>query len=307
MHTLANCVKLNGNVVTPQQDEFDATELLQTLLDVTPPVTKPTLRRPAQLRSLQQERKTALAGYRFRTFLDPVLWYAERILFVLLIGFFGYWLYDGYGRDWWHQRQQAPTAVVAWEQIQPGASAAEIDRMLGKQLPVVAPNIPVPLAQSPDYLAPAHEFVLLPPTPTPTPNPLDIIPVHIVVPVMQLDSPVKEVYLREGTWEVADYAVGYHHGTAIPGTGNTVLAGHAGFRGGVFARLNELSVGDDIYLDTNTTRFHYQVSAIRNVWPDQVEVMYPTAETQITMITCTAWDTQRLVVIAQLVDQAPRS
>lgn len=228
---------------------------------------------------------------------------------IVLIGFFGFWVYDFYVRDWLHKLQNpATTPAVDWSQIQPGASAAEIDRVLGSRLPSVAPaQAKVDVAQAPDYLVPAQKFVLPPTLPTATPAPLDQTPLFIYIPALELTSPIKEVFLREDGWEVADYAVGYHHGTAHPGTGNTVTAGHAGLRGGVYARLPELQIGNDIYVDTASTRFHYQVSEIVSVWPTQVEVMYPTAEPILTMITCTAWDTQRLVVKANLVDQTPLS
>jgi sortase A len=215
--------------------------------------------------------------------------------------FFGYWLFDGFVRDWWHARQQPTVNPIAWDQVQPGASAAELDAALGGSLPFVVQAAPAPPV---DYMIPAQVFDL---PATPTPPPADPRPTRMIVGRMQLDSAINEVFLHDGVWEVAEYAVGYHHGTALPGTGNTVLAGHAGFRGGVFARLHELALGDDIYIDTANTRFHYRVVSTFSVGPEQVEVMYPTSTAQITMITCTAWDTQRLIVVAELVDQAPLS
>jgi sortase A len=43
----------------------------------------------------------------------------------------------------------------------------------------------------------------------------------------------------------------------------------------------------------------------KNVWPTQVEVLDPTDTPVVTLITCTNWDTQRLVVVADLVDSKP--
>lgn len=279
--------------------------LLEELL-AAPLPARTAVRRPTQLRSIAQQRDVALKGYRFRTILDTVLFRFERVLMLVLIGFFGYWFFDSYGRDWWYARQQPSAAPIQWNQIQPGASAAEMNQVLGNSLPYIAPS-GAALAQAPDYLVPAQRFILPPVQPTPTAPPLDYTPIRIAVPAMELNSPITEVFLRDGAWEVADYAVGYHHGTAYPGSGNTVMAGHAGLRGGVFARLPNLQLGDDIYVETANTRFHYQVSGIRSVMPTQVEIMYPTSEPILTMITCTAWDTQRLVVTAHLIDQAPLS
>ena len=287
------------------QSSADDLSLLQDLLQAAPSEHSRS-RRPAQLRSLSQQRTVALRGYRFRGILDQVLFRFERILMIVLFGFFSYWLYNGYGRDWWYARQNPTPVAINWEQVRPGASAAEMSQVLGSSLPYVAPAGAAPAAP-PDYLIPAQQFILPPVIPTATPEPSDPTPVHIYVPVMDLNSPIREVFLRDGVWEVAEYAVGYHHGTAYPASGNTVLAGHAGLRGAVFARLPELKLGDDIYIETAQMRFHYRVSGIQNVQPTQVEVMYPSIESTLTMITCTAWDTQRLVVTAHLVDQSPLS
>jgi sortase A len=288
------------------QSSTDDLSLLQDLLQAAPSEHSRS-RRPAQLRSLQQQRTVALRSYRFRGILDQVLFRFERMLMIVVFGFFAYWLFNGPGRDWWYARQHPAAPVADLAQFKPGASAAEINALLvGSSLPYVASAGAAPAAP-PDYLIPAQQFILPPVIPTATPEPSDPTPLYIYVPAMELASPVTEVFLREGVWEVADYAVGYHHGTAYPATGNTVMAGHAGIRGGVFARLPELKLGDDIYIETAQTRFHYRVSGIQNVQPTQVEIMYPTAESILTMITCTAWDTQRLVVTAHLVDQSPLS
>lgn len=283
----------------PQPDDQG---LLHELL-TTPAPTQSSVRRPKQLRSLHQQRSEALRGYRFRGVFDVLLRSAERLLFLAVLVFFGYWVFDGYVRDWWHARQNPETNPIAWDSIQPGASASELDAVLGQSLPFVT-QAKASAAPPPDYLIPAQVFDL---PAASTPTPADPRPIRIIIRAMELDSTIKEVFLHDGAWEVAEYAVGYHHGTAVPGAGNTVLAGHAGFRGGVFARLHELQIGHDIYVETVDTRFHYRVVSTFSVGPSQVEVMYPTSTAQITMITCTAWDTQRLIVVAELVDQAPLS
>lgn len=259
--------------------------------------------RPATLLSQQQVRKQALAGYRFRTWFDRLLLIAERVLAIAVFGFFCWWLYDGYGRDMLHKAQHPPTAVVQLAGLPQGATAAELSAFLGDSLPYITPAMSAPPKPA-DYLVPAQGFQL-PPPPTATPQPIDERPFRLIVPAMNLDTPVHEVFLADGTWEVAEYAVGYHHGTALPGAGNTVLAGHAGLRGAVFAQLPLLRPGHDIYLDAGQIRYHYRVQITKQVWPTQVDVMFPTPTPVLTMITCTAWDTQRLVVVADLVDTAP--
>jgi sortase A len=116
---------------------------------------------------------------------------------------------------------------------------------------------------------------------------------------------VVETFIVNEEWEVAEYAAGYLNGTAFPGDGNTALAGHAGLRGAVFRDLGALQWGDDVYVDAGGWRFHYRVRESKNVWPDQVEVLDPSQTPILTLMTCTNWDTQRLVVVADLVESKP--
>lgn len=142
-------------------------------------------------------------------------------------------------------------------------------------------------------------------TPVPAPSIVDRLPVHISAPAIALDAPVTEVFLQNGVWQVAEYAAGYLHDTGGAGDGNLVMAGHKGIRGAVFSRLEQLQPGQDIWIDTAHDRFHYLVQSTYRVWPNQVEVLYPTDEPMLTLLTCTNWDTQRFVVRASLVDSAP--
>lgn len=137
--------------------------------------------------------------------------------------------------------------------------------------------------------------------PVPTPAPGNEMPTRLLIPRIQLDTPVVEVTIEAGVWQVAQYAVGYHRGTARPGTvGNTVMSGHKGVYGAPFRRLDELSPGDEILVVAGTRLYRYVVREKTSVWPHQVEVMAQTADPILTLITCTAYDTRRLVVIAQL-------
>ncbi len=170
-------------------------------------------------------------------------------------------------------------------------------------------------AVAPDYLQPARDFV-----------PAAVVPPPAVVQAATGASArsggesaadatacanrgnryrgTEEVFLVDGTWQVADYAAGYLHGTGVPGSGNVVMAGHQGIRGAVFATLEALKPGNEVYVDTATQRFRYRVRETGNVWPSQVSVMFPTATPTLTLMTCTNWDMQRFVVIADLVDTA---
>ncbi|MDP1571055.1 MAG: class D sortase [Vicinamibacterales bacterium] len=79
-------------------------------------------------------------------------------------------------------------------------------------------------------------------------------------------------------------AVGHLPGTAWPGDeGNVVLAGH---RDTFFRALKDVRTGDTISLRTARGMFTYIVEATSVVPPTAVEVLAPTAEPTLTLITC---------------------
>lgn len=278
----------------PQQDALD---LLQKLID-TPPAPRADHLVPVSLRSVSQQRQHVLRSFLRRTWVDYALTHTERLLMLAAFVVFGVWLADGPLYDWWHaQHAPAPVAVVA-------AAPASASRTLpapradaAALLPYTSPSAPE--AADDSFLAPRAGAPVAPLVPSAQPT-------RLLAPAMMIDTPVKEVFVVNSVWQVAEYAAGYMHGTALPGdTGNTVLAGHAGLRGGVFRNLGQFAAGDDIYLDSGGWRFHYRVRETKSVWPDQVEVLDPTTTPQLTLITCTNWDTQRLVVVATLLDSKP--
>ncbi len=256
--------------------------------------------RPVVLRSLPDYREAVLAPYPLKTWLDHALKAGERALLVALLIFFGWWLLDGYGRDWWRARAvtQAPPAAVASHPPAPSQATTAPYPEMGASLPVVDERWSRPSVEL-DYLMPARAYVPpLRPAPPVTVEPVDLRPTQLTIPALGLESHVVEVFLQNGAWQVADYAVGYHHGTGVAGAGNMVLAGHAGLRGGVFRDLERLAPGDEVIVTAAGRQFRYRVRSAGRVWPNQVEVMYPTERPQLTMMTCTNWDMQRWIVVA---------
>ena len=90
--------------------------------------------------------------------------------------------------------------------------------------------------------------------------------VRLRVPALGIDARVSPLgFDGAGGFAVPSTAaaVGWYEFSARPGApGNTVLGGHLNWRGssGVFDRLDELSVGDMIYIDTADGEFAYRVS-----------------------------------------------
>jgi sortase A len=131
------------------------------------------------------------------------------------------------------------------------------------------------------------------------------LPTEIRIPRIKLDTRVREVTVRFDTWEweVADFMAGHHTGTANPGdTGNVVIAGHRDIRGSVFMNLDKLKKGDDIFVYSGRGIFHYIVRTTKIVKPTAIEVMAPTSDARLTLITCTPVKiaSHRLIVIADL-------
>ena len=92
--------------------------------------------------------------------------------------------------------------------------------------------------------------------------------------------------------------------TAMPGeTGNAVITAH---RDTFFRHIYELSKGDQIEVRRNGRTFIYAVTGKKVVMPEDMSVIEPTTDAQLTLITC--YPTyyigpapKRLVVFSRLV------
>jgi sortase A len=285
----------------------ESLDLLGTLLEA-PPTTATTRFAPVVLRSVEEQREHALRGFLRRTWVDRALTYTERGLIIGALLVFGWWFLDGPVRDWLHEHSTSTTVTAAApprqhaEGVPPAAATEPV-----ASLPFVTSQMQqAEAAHAPpapdDFIAPRRSAIE-------GPLAAATAPTRMVIPAINVDTPVKEVYVVNGAWEVAEYAAGYMHGTALPGErgGNTALAGHAGIRGAVFKDLGQLKPGDDIYLDAGGWRYHYRVNGSTSVWPTQTEILAATDKPVLTLITCTNWDTQRLVVTADLIGSKPAS
>jgi LPXTG-site transpeptidase (sortase) family protein len=179
----------------------------------------------------------------------------------------------------------APTAALLWPTITP------------VQLGTVSKPSPVPVQRAPVVAQPAAPA---------RPNAASALPTRLIIPTLGLDVPIKEVFIVGGEWQVAEYAAGYLNGSGLPGVpGNLALSGHSGLYGAVFAHLGALNPGDDIYVDAAGMRYHYRLRIASAVWPNQANLLDSTETPTMTLITCTNWDTQRLVAQADFVDSGP--
>jgi len=151
------------------------------------------------------------------------------------------------------------------------------------------------------------------------PPPAYSSPVRIRIPSINLDADVVEVEYdpQEASeematlWDVADWAAGFHLGSAYPGhTGNIVIAGHNNIRGRVFRHLLDLLPGDDIYLYADGQEYHYQVTQRLllkeqgmppEVQRENAKWIEPTLDERLTLVSCWPFirPDHRVVVVAR--------
>lgn len=90
------------------------------------------------------------------------------------------------------------------------------------------------------------------------------------------------------------------------GTGNYALAGHyTQSPTALFGPLHTLDIGMSIYVTDMKHTFQYEVTSLETVPPTQVDVLEPTTEPTITLVTCTFDATERLIVKGRFVNQTP--
>jgi LPXTG-site transpeptidase (sortase) family protein len=153
-------------------------------------------------------------------------------------------------------------------------------------------------------------------TPTPPgPPPASAPPDRIVIPAIGLDAPVVPVgwtVTDEGAvWDAADYAAGWHQGSAYPGhVGNTVLSGHHNIKGKVFRYLIDLQPDDEVFLYVGETAYRYVVTE-KHIFEEKgkpeavrranAQWIAPTDDERLTLVTCWPYtsNTHRLIVVAK--------
>lgn len=152
---------------------------------------------------------------------------------------------------------------------------------------------------------PAPEWALAPTT-TPARAWDGVRPTSIRIPRVNLDTAIVEGGFSLSGWDVPRYtAVHYWPVAGFPGTrGNTIIAGHVGYRDTIFSQLPEVIVGDEIVVTVDQTERHYRVTAIWTVLPSDSWVMTATSDETLTLITCIpiAVYTHRLIVRAMPVE-----
>jgi sortase A len=100
---------------------------------------------------------------------------------------------------------------------------------------------------------------------------------------------------------------GHYPTTPLPGGGGNVgIAAHRTTYGKPFWSLDELRIGDEIFLRTSEGEFVYEVRWARVVLPSQSEVLDPTGRPALTLTTCDPkFSAARRLIVRALQVRAP--
>lgn len=107
-----------------------------------------------------------------------------------------------------------------------------------------------------------------------------------------------KVSIKEGVdKQVLKLSAGHFPETALPGKGNFCIAGHSSFvYTCLFNDMHKAVLGDVIVVDTLNSSHTYEITDIMVVNPDQVEVLDPSSESLLTIVTCTNNGNNRLII-----------
>lgn len=152
----------------------------------------------------------------------------------------------------------------------------------------------------------------------PIPDQLFIPAIRLLAPIISADFSSTEIDDETyGQWKAPDnFAVGWHPDSALLGSvGNTVLNGHNNSHGEVFKKLNELEIGDRIYVNSKGERYLFLITNIMILPERDVDIqtklensrwLARSNDERLTLVTC--WpdnsNSHRLIIVASPIDQA---
>ncbi len=127
------------------------------------------------------------------------------------------------------------------------------------------------------------------------------LPTRILIPSVSIDTSVKKALIINGYWQVFPNSAAWGDQSGIPGNiGNQVIFAHK--RSGLFANLKDVKIGDKIYVLTSKGSFAYEAREIKEINPNEIDVVKPTTDETLTLYTCSGFaDTKRLIVVGKKV------
>jgi sortase A len=245
----------------------------------------------AQAPEEEQEQSPGRAAKRAarRRWLDRILYAVEAMAVIGLLGI----LANAFGLLQTLNAEVA--AALRQDTLTPTPLITAIVLPSGHTPPVAGQEPQENWAEIPEHLRPLAQSYANLPIPTPAPGQA----IRIQIPAIGVDASI----VQGDNWEQLRKGVGQHLGTGNPGqASNVVLSAHNDFAGEIFRDLDELQPGDQVLLFTAQQQFIYIVTSSAIVEPTQVEVMAPTVQATVTLISCYPYliDNKRIVVFAQL-------
>lgn len=151
----------------------------------------------------------------------------------------------------------------------------------------------------------------------PTDNRIIIPRIDQNIPIVSVSSEnlIKKDFdaLEKDMQEALKDGVVHYPGTSYPNQkGNVVITGHSSYFPwdpgrfkDVFALLHDMVKGDIIVVYYEQKKYYYEVTEIKVVMPENIDVLKQTPGDQLTLITCTPIGTnlKRLIVIAKPVTE----
>lgn len=224
-----------------------------------------------------------------RTWFDNLLLLVELAAVIGL----GFVLYNGYGLL--STLNQEVSSALVQPTLTPTPIIQAVVLPSGHIPPNVQGGTQFNESEIPEHLRPLVQSLASLPLPTPGPQQA----VRIQIPAIKVDHPV----VQGDGWEQLKKGVGQHIGSPNPGAkGNLVLSAHNDVFGQIFRDLDQLKPGDPVVISTNQRTYTYVIRQTRIVAPTQVEVLAPTNETIVSLISCYPFmvDNKRIVVTAVL-------
>lgn len=118
----------------------------------------------------------------------------------------------------------------------------------------------------------------------PSPGPRVVVEGDVIGEIRIPRLELKVIVVQGGSPKALRRAVGHLPATALPGEpGNVVLAGH---RDTFFRPLRSIQLGDRITFKTVDGEFEYLVESTEVVLPSDVQVLQPSSDRILTLVTC---------------------
>ncbi len=135
---------------------------------------------------------------------------------------------------------------------------------------------------------------------------------HLFIPKLALVAPISWNIVENEIDKPLEKGLAHYAGTALPGQiGNVFVFGHSsnywwnkGLYKEIFANLDQVQVGDKIYISYQNKVYTYVINNKKVIYPNDISVLAQTPTKTLTLMTCVPVGTslKRLVVTANQVE-----